>query len=252
MSLSIEKTVTKMKYIIGCSGFHYKHWKGDFYPEDLPVRKWFEFYCEHFNTLELNVSFYRFPTPSMLQGWYQKSPENFIFAVKVPRSITHFKKLLNTENMLRDFYRTVKLGLKEKLGCILFQFPPNFAYSAEHLQRIINSLDNDFKNIVEFRHSSWWTAEIYAQLGERKIGFCGMSHPEFPDELVYNAEFLYYRLHGQPDLYRSNYTETDLARLYEKLASLRTVKEAFVYFNNDVKGYATKNAASLQQKALGG
>src|ERR1044072_6786414 len=94
------------KWWIGCSGFHYKHWVGKFYPGDLPQRKWFEFYCEHFDTLELNVTFYRFPQLSSLQSWYKRSPAKFQFAVKAPRAITHYKKFNDIERLISDFYST--------------------------------------------------------------------------------------------------------------------------------------------------
>ena len=153
-----------VKWHIGCSGFHYKHWKGPFYPEDLPQKKWFDFYCRFFNTLELNVTFYRFPKLSFLENWYETSPGNFSFAVKAPRAITHFKKFVNTTNMLADFYGTVGEGLKEKAGCILFQLPPNLHYNPDKLEQIISSLDLNFLNIIEFRHASWWTEAVYKRL----------------------------------------------------------------------------------------
>jgi uncharacterized protein YecE (DUF72 family) len=238
-----------MKYVIGCSGFHYKHWRGDFYPKDLPVKKWFEYYCQHFNTLELNVSFYRFPTPEMLSGWYEKSPRDFLFSVKVPRSITHFKKLNNAERMIKDFYEVIQSGLKEKLGCVLFQFPPNFSCSDQHIDRIIENLDSGFKNVVEFRHKSWWDKAAIEHLGSNKIAFCGMSHPDFPEEVIDNAPHLYYRMHGGSQLYSSDYDHQTLDRFLAKLKGLDKVKQAYVYFNNDVKGYAPENARYLAGKA---
>ncbi len=156
---------------IGCSGFHYKHWKEVFYPHGLAQNKWFTFYCEHFNTLELNVTFYRFPQLSFLEGWYNKSPADFSFAVKAPRGITHYKKFLNAEQLISDFYNTVSEGLKDKLGCILFQLPPRYNYTEERLQLIISSVNNSFNNIIEFRHESWWNAGVYNELAKNKITF---------------------------------------------------------------------------------
>jgi uncharacterized protein YecE (DUF72 family) len=103
-----------IQWHIGCSGFHYKHWKEIFYPKEVPQRKWFEHYCEHFKTLELNVTFYRFPQIPMLQSWYERSPADFYFSVKAPRLITHFKKMNDCEKFLNDFYHTVEVGLKKK------------------------------------------------------------------------------------------------------------------------------------------
>ena len=107
------------KWLIGCSGFSYKEWKDQFYPKGLPQSKWFAYYCQHFNTLELNVTFYRFPKLAALQGWYQEAPEGFIFSAKVPRSITHYKKFEQTEVLLKDFYMVLRDGLREKLGAVL-------------------------------------------------------------------------------------------------------------------------------------
>lgn len=234
-----------MKEIIGCSGFHYKHWKGKFYPDDVPQKKWFEYYCQHFSTLELNVTFYKFPTVPVLESWFKRSPDGFIFSVKAPRAITHYKKLHGARDMISEFYETIDQGLKEKLGCVLFQFPPNFVYSADRLQLIIQSLNPDFKNVVEFRHQSWWQQEIYDQLGKSRIGFCGMSHPDFPDEIICNTSHLYYRMHGGSQLYTSDYSHEDLQAFSQQLKKLKKADQAFIYFNNDVRGYAITNAKYL-------
>ena len=117
-----------LQWKTGCSGYHYTDWKRIFYPEDLPQKKWFEFYSTHFLSLELNVTFYRFPKLDFLQSWYNRSPENFVFTVKAPRLITHFKRLGEAQEALGNFYVTIQEGLKEKLGCVLFQFPSSFKY----------------------------------------------------------------------------------------------------------------------------
>lgn len=234
-----------MKYIIGCSGFHYKHWKGKFYPADLAIKKWFEYYGKHFQTLELNVTFYRFPTPAMLREWYEHAPANFSFSVKVPRSITHFKKLNDTSRMISDFYLLISEGLQEKLGCVLFQFPPNFSYNDLHLTRILKSVNHSFKNVVEFRHQSWWNEAAIRQLGEKNIAFCGMSHPDFPNQLICNTSHLYYRMHGSQQLYTSDYTQDELAALVDKIQQFKQIKSAYIYFNNDVDGFAPRNALTM-------
>src|SRR6266480_2729660 len=154
---------------IGCSGFHYDDWKGIFYPEGLPKKKWFEYYCRHFNTIELNVTFYRFPQLKFLQAWYENSPAGFIFSVKVPRLITHYKMFRETERMLNDFYSTCKEGLRDKLGCILFQLPSRLEYSEEKLNEIILQLDKSLDNVIEFRHPGWWKKKVYSELARHKI-----------------------------------------------------------------------------------
>lgn len=241
-----------MVYSIGCSGFHYKHWKGDFYPKDLPEKKWFEFYCGFFNTLELNVTFYRFPRLSVLEKWHQKSPENFLFSVKAPRVITHYKKLHGAASMIQEFYKTVDQGLKEKIGCILFQFPPNFVFSETRLEQIISSLNHSYKNVVEFRHVSWWQKEVYDVLGKHRIGFCGMNHPDFPDDIIGNTPHLYHRMHGATQLYASNYSKEELDDFANKVRSTPGIKEAYIYFNNDARGYAVSNAQYLIEKTRTG
>lgn len=232
-------------YHIGCSGFHYKHWKGTFYPEKLPQRRWFEFYGQHFRTLELNVTFYRFPQLSSLENWYQQSPPDFRFSVKAPRLITHYKQFHATEQLLADFYGIVQEGLGEKLGPVLFQLPPRLSYSEERLHRILESLDPAFQNVVEFRHPSWWMGHVFQELARRRITFVGQSHPHLPDEVVTTTELVYYRFHGVPELYKSPYSPEFLQRVAHEIETAETVQEAYLYFNNDIDASAIGNAKQL-------
>lgn len=234
-----------MELFAGCSGFHYKHWKGNFYPQGLPEKKWFEYYCQFFNSLELNVTFYRFPQLGMLQSWYNKCPDDFHFAVKAPRMITHFKKFLDVDSLFKEFYHTVGTGLGHKLGCILFQLPPSFHFSEQHLDRIINSLDTSFKNVVEFRHLEWWRPEVFQKLEQNNISFCGMSHPDFPEDIVTTSKLLYYRMHGREQLYASDYSHAELDQLSIHLKTQDKLEQAYVFFNNDINGYAPLNAGYL-------
>jgi len=216
-----------------------------FYPEKLAATKWFEYYCLHFNTLELNVTFYRFPQLKTLQGWYTRSPEGFLFAVKAPRLVTHYKKFDGTTDLLRDFYGTIAEGLREKLGFVLFQLPPQLSYSDTLLQRIIESLDGSFSNTVEFRHESWWKPEVYQRLAEHNISFCGHSHPRLPDSVIINTEQVYYRFHGVPELYRSAYPEGRLEEVAAQVLKNKKVKAAHIYFNNTAGPAALANARWL-------
>ena len=234
-----------VKWWIGCSGFHYKHWKEIFYPHGMAQTKWFVYYCEHFKTLELNVTFYRFPQLAFLESWYKRSPEDFSFSVKAPRGITHYKQFHNAGELITQFYNVVQEGLKEKLGCILFQLPPRAAYTEERLDRIINSLDPAYNNVLEFRHPTWWNAGVYNRLAKQKISFCGMSHPALPDDIIQNTKILYYRLHGTPELYKSPYTISQLEKIADEIASSGKTKKAYIYFNNDIGGSAIKNAKEM-------
>ena len=240
-----------MKWIIGCSGFSYQSWKPSFYPPDLPATKWFEYYCRYFNTVELNVTFYRFPTVRTFASWYKRSPTGFTFSVKAPRLITHYKQLVRCEQLLTEFYTACKKGLAEKLGPVLFQFPARFTYTEERLQQIINNLNPEFINVVEFRHNSWWNEEVYTLLKKHHIVFCSMSHPQLPDEVAGKGNMVYYRFHGVPDLYSSLYSEQTLNEITDSVASVKGIKKAWCYFNNDIDTAAIKNATFLIEKFNG-
>lgn len=239
--------MTNPQWHIGCSGFHYKEWKEIFYPKGLPQRLWLDHYCKHFNTLELNVTFYRFPQLSSLLNWYQKTPANFSFAVKAPRLITHYKKFEAVESQLGDFYGTIREGLKEKLGCVLFQLPAQIHFSEEVLQKIVQHLNPAFVNVVEFRHSSWWQMKVRDTLSRHNISFCGISHPLLPNEVVVNTENVYYRFHGVPHLYYSAYNESFLHQVVNAIQKAKKAKQIFVYFNNTAQTAAIQNAQYVQQ-----
>lgn len=234
-----------MNWYIGCSGFHYKHWKDVFYPKGLAQRLWFTYYSEQFSTLELNVTFYRFPQVAFLKNWYSISPENFRFAVKAPRTITHYKQFHNCTAMLSDFYGIIVQGLEEKLGPVLFQMPPRFTYTEEKLARIIDSMDLAFRNVLEFRHPSWWQQSIFETLAKHHISFCGMSHPELPDSLIHTTNLLYYRFHGVPDLYRTLYSHAYLNNTVSTISQQPDLSEAWLYFNNDMEAHAPQNALEM-------
>lgn len=236
-----------MEWKIGCSGYHYPEWKRLFYPEGIPQNKWFEYYCEHFNTLELNVTYYRFPRPEVLRKWYARSPAGFTFTVKAPRFITHFRKFRDAQRMLGDFGAVTKAGLSEKLGSVLFQFPANFQYTTERLMRILEMLDISVQNVLEFRHPSWWDPEVYAALREANVSFCGMSHPDLPDTVVCTSPVLYYRFHGVPHLYNSEYTTQRLEQIVREIVKHRQAREVFAYFNNTAEAHAVNNARQLQE-----
>ncbi len=234
------------KWFIGCSGFAYKEWKEVFYPQGLPQSKWFDYYTQHFNTLELNVTFYRFPTLKSLQAWYDKAPDGFVFSAKVPRWITHYRRFEETERMLGDFYGLLKDGMKEKMGAVLFQLPGQFAYSTEKLHKIIAQLDYSFTNVIEFRNEGWWRKDVMQLLKKNNIGFCGVSFPKLPEDAVINTTMPYYRFHGVPKLFYSQYSKAFVKKIYEQLATKKSSKTIYVYFNNTATQAAINNARYLQ------
>jgi uncharacterized protein YecE (DUF72 family) len=240
-----------VKWIIGCSGFYYRDWRGKFYPEKLPQSQWLKYYAEHFSTVEVNATFYHFPKISFLQALYKKSPAKFIFTIKAPRLITHYKRFNECKSLLADFYNAVEKGMGRKLGCLLFQMPPSFHYDEQRLELIIDSLYSGHLNVVEFRHKSWWREDVYKALGEKRICFCSMSHPTLPDDVIANTSFLYYRFHGSVRLYRSLYKTHTLQRIAEEISASKKVKKAFLYFNNDVNAAAIKNAKQINEISRG-
>ncbi|MCR5887294.1 DUF72 domain-containing protein [Hymenobacter sp. J193] len=198
--------------------------------------------------MEVNVTFYRMPELKVFESWYEQSPADFRFAVKAPRPVTHYKKF-NAEcsPILADFYGTVREGLREKLGPVLFQLPPKGAYTEELLGRILEHLDPEFHNVLEFRYPSWWTGEIFRTLARRGISFVGQSYPAaLPDEVIVNTPQVYYRLHGVPELYTSAYSEEFLASVARQIQAEPIVREAYVYFNNGIGGAGVVNARQLQ------
>jgi len=220
---------------VGTSGYFYRGWKGVFYPEDLPLSRYFDYYQEHFDTVEVNASFYRFPTRETVRRWYREAKEGFLYAVKAHREITHLKKFSDPARV-RDFYEVVA-GLGEKLGPVLFQLPPSFRYRPEHLERLLSALDPDFKNAVEFRHASWWDEAVYEALRRAGVAFVSVSAPGLPEDFV-NTAFVYLRFHGRRAWYKDDYPEEELARWAEAARG----RPAFAYFNNTDLGHAPKNA----------
>jgi uncharacterized protein YecE (DUF72 family) len=230
---------------IGCSSFYNAKWKNVFYPENIPSAKWFEFYCQHFNTFEINATFYKFPTLRILENWYKKSPDGFIYSVKAPKLITHIKKFVDCKPEIEEFYSLCKQGLNDKLGCILFQLPPSFHYGPENLDLILESLNLDFKTAVEFRHQSWWSQEVYDQLAKNNITFCSVSHPTMPPDIIANTSVGYVRLHGKPKMFYSEYSHKDLMKLYEIIIEKNLFEEVFIYFNNTASAAGVLNAQEL-------
>jgi uncharacterized protein YecE (DUF72 family) len=238
----------KKQWHIGCSGFHYKEWKEFFYPGNLPQSKWFDFYSRQFNSLELNVTFYRYPTLQALKSWYDKAPDNFSFSAKMPRSITHFKRFQDTERMIIDFYTLLDEGLKDKLGCVLVQLPGQYVYSQSNLEKILYQLHPSFNNVIEFRHESWWRKDVQKKLALNNISFCGVSFPNISfDDAIINTALSYYRFHGVPKLFYSEYDQEFLRKIFKQLNESRKAKNIFTYFNNTASLAALHNARYLKQ-----
>ena len=237
----------KSRIYIGCSGFSNRDWKGFFFPEELPPKEQLNFYATQFNTVEINSTFYRRPRPQTLQNWYERTGEDFKFFIKIPKTITHIKRLKDTAAETTDFCNHIHNGIKEKLAGFLFQMPPSFHYSEEHLEQLIKTVDFRFLNVVEFRHKSWWTEEIFETLKKKNIVFSGVSFPkDIPDDfIINNSKSVYYRLHGVPVLFKSEYSVEELEKLAKEIRKAK--QDVFVFFNNTWGIAALKNALYLKK-----
>jgi uncharacterized protein YecE (DUF72 family) len=232
---------------LGCSAFYNYHWKKIFYPENIPSKNWFEFYSSNFNSFEINGTFYKFPTVTVMENWYKRSPENYNFSVKAPKSITHIKKFVDCGEEIKKFYEVSENGLKEKLGCFLFQFPPSFDYSQEKLKMIIENLDTKYKNVIEFRHQSWWKKEVIDTLNSNKITFCSVSHPKLPEEIVLN-KLVYIRLHGNTKMFYSSYSTDEIKKMIAYFTEIDLVKTVYIYFNNTASSAGILNALETKKR----
>ncbi|RZJ29516.1 MAG: DUF72 domain-containing protein [Flavobacterium sp.] len=230
----------------GCSSFNEFHWKGIFYPDDLPRSRWFAHYCKYFRTYEMNSSFYKFPTDRTLAAWYAKSPDDFSFAVKMYKGVTHYKKFKDCERLISEFYAVCRDNLKEKLSTVLFQLPPSYSFTPERLALVIASVDPSFTNAVEFRHKSWWQNEVYDALVANNIIFCSVSYPELPEDIVATTNVAYVRLHGSERLFYSGYAGDYLSELERRISGTGCEK-AYVYFNNTASAEGIKNALDFER-----
>ena len=230
---------------IGCSGFAVGFWKGLFYPENLPSKEYLSFYSKHLNAVEINSTFYRRPRPSTILKWVEETEANFNFFIKIPKTITHLKKLDDTKNETTEFCQYLAENLGTKLAGFLFQLPPSFHYTGENLAKVISTVDKNYLNVVEFRHQSWWNIEVQNSLNENNIVFAGVSIPkDIPNDfIINNNDFAYYRLHGNPEMFKSEYAETELKTLAAEILKFKGT--SFIFFNNTYGTAAIKNALYL-------
>ncbi len=232
---------------IGTSGWHYKHWKGPFYPEDMKSEEMLGFYAEHFQVAEINNSFYRLPAEQTLKAWRDTVRGDFQFSVKASRYLTHMKKLKDPEEPSETFMERIKT-LGDRLGPILFQLPPRWRCNLERFDAFIRQLPDGFRYTFEFRDPSWFTSEIYDLLRKAEAAFCiyELSGTLSPKEVT--ADFVYIRLHGPEGAYEGSYDQQTLSGWAGAMSSwARQGKEVFCFFDNDQNGYAAQNARSLKE-----
>lgn len=236
-----KETSTPPQYNIGCSGWYYWHWNKIFYPENLPRNEWFTHYAKNFKTVELNAPFYSWPTVGTVKTWLKQADRRkFIYTVKVCELITHVKRFKGTKQLIKDFGLIADL-LGPRMGCFLYQLPPSYHYTPARLKDILSQLDPQRRNVVEFRHKSWWNEDVYAAFRETQTIFCSCSGPRLPDELIKTADEVYIRFHGTKQWYRHNYTVAELKLWVERVKQSKA-KRVWAYFNNDRDAFAIKNA----------
>jgi uncharacterized protein YecE (DUF72 family) len=231
---------------IGTSGWHYKHWIGNFYPPDLMSSDFLAFYCRHFNSAEINNSFYRLPSEKTLADWRDSTPPGFLFAIKASRYLTHMKKLKDPKEPLAVFLEHADM-LGEKLGPILFQLPPKWHCNLERLTSFLDLLPNRYRCAFEFRDSSWFNEKVYQALRAKNAALCLYHLQGFMSPKEITADFVYVRLHGPGGAYQGSYETIDLNGWAGALSTWRRQgRDIFCYFDNDEKGYAAANAGRLK------
>ncbi len=199
---------SKTKYHIGCSGFYNADWKGSLYPADSENKDFLKLYSQILDCVEINSTFYRRPMTKTLQKWVDETPDDFRFFIKIPKTISHQKPFENKQTEILDFCNYIQTHLGEKLAGFLFQFPPSLHNNHENLIRLNENLPQNFLIVAEFRHISWWNEEVFKIFKDKKWTFSGTSFPgKLPEEIIItNPNIGYYRLHGKPTLYKSQYS----------------------------------------------
>lgn len=240
----------KPQWHIGTSGWSYDNWKHRFYPKGhLSSSKHLPYYASQFSTAEVNSTFYRIIGEKVSLGWYDKTPENFIFVLKMHQYLTHSKRLKideNAENRFNMFLKTLN-NLGHKAGPILVQLPPNMKQDTERLKHWLEQMPR-YRYAFEFRHESWFNMKTYQLLSDFNAALVYSDSPHVESRLEITGDFFYGRLHGPGELYKSKYNSEDLQNLVQQIKSSKgfdKCKEAFVYFNNDYKAYAIENAREL-------
>lgn len=233
---------------IGTSGWSYASWRGPFFPKALPSRLHLQFYASRFDTTELNGVFYRTPTEAAVRAWAEQTPEDFVFSWKASKFITHWKRLNETSvNSIALLESRLRL-LGHKSGPVLFQLPPQFQKNRSRMEGFLKLLSTRRRYAFEFRHPSWYEDDILDLLRDRDIALCVSDHHDAPAPWIATAGYVYVRGHGPGGRYRGRYRSDTLERWTGWLMSMRRAgRTAYVYFDNDQKSAAPKDAARLQE-----
>ena len=248
LELKNSKLKTKCDIRIGTSGWYYNHWAGPFYPDQLPKSKWFEYYAKDFDTVEINNTFYQLPKQQTFELWHKQAPKNFLYTIKANRYITHIKRLKDPAKSLERFFERVYI-LKENLGPILYQLPPNFHKDLDRLKAFIKLLPKDVPAVFEFRHKSWFSQDTFELLSRFGVDFCIHDMPGIPSPRVITGDIIYVRFHGPTGKYEGNYSKSALRNWAQWLKeNSREARSVYAYFNNDIHANAVRNARQLKEQ----
>lgn len=229
---------------IGCSGWNYRHWRSAFYPQGLPVKDWFAYYAMHFDTVEINASFYRLPTAETFQRWRSQAPPGFCYAVKAPRFITHMHKLKDEGALFLENVR----HLADRLGPLLYQLPPRWKCDRKRLETFLRSRPKHIVHVFEFRDTSWINEEVLYLLGRHEASFCAHDMPGQPTPRWAIGPVAYVRFHGSGQKYGGDYSRAALEPWRDWiLEQSRQGRDVWVYFNNDIDARAITDAKELRE-----
>jgi uncharacterized protein YecE (DUF72 family) len=231
---------------IGCSGWNYRHWRERFYPKGLPQRLWFDFYAGHFDTVEINNSFYRLPKAETFEAWRAQAPPGFCYAVKANRFLTQAKKLKDCAEPLARMMRPFR-ALGDRLGPVLYQLPPRFRINLDRLEEFLELAPADVTNVFEFRDPSWYSDETRALLERYGASFCVHDMPGSATERIAVGRAAYVRLHGSAGKYWGRYPDKALLDWTDWLVEqARVGRTVWCYFNNDIEAHAIQDARTLK------
>ena len=234
---------------VGTSGWHYNHWSGRFYPDNLPKSKWFEHYAQYFDTVEINNTFYQLPKARTFENWREQAPEDFLFTVKANRYITHIKRLKDAGEPLGRFIERATL-LRSSLGPILYQLPPSFHKDLDRLAVFLQLLPKDQTTVFEFRHKSWFSEDTYELLREFNAAFCIHDMPGVATPRIITGSVIYIRFHGSAGKYEGDYPKSALRDWAQWIKeNAKGIRSIYAYFNNDIHAYAVRNARTLREQA---
>ena len=235
---------------VGCSGWQYKHWRGDFYPADLTQSRWLEYYAERFNAVEINNTFYRLPDAATFASWRRRAPRGFVYAVKASRVPTHMKKLNDPEVPLELFFSRAK-RLGSAFGPVLYQLPPRWPVNLERLETFLEALPKRRRHVVEFREPSWYSDAVLTRLARHRVALCLHDMAGSTSGMHAIGPFVYVRFHG-PQKYGGRYTDAALDRWAAWLAErAQAGSPIYAFFNNDVGGHAPRDALRLRRMIEG-